>query len=299
MKIIKRGLINYMNKLIKETVSEILNVETKDVKIIKQLLGGMSHHTYKVEVNNQYYVIRLIGDDGNLFVDRKEENENIKRIANLGLNNETVYFDTKSGTKLAKYVEGKVLTEVRAEDHLKAVAAAFKTLHNSGINAFKPYGLITRLTKYESFNDKQTDQYLELKTLWLELYYKYYANRKLVFCHNDAQLSNLVINNNKVYMLDWEYAGDNDPFYDIASFGDLALELLDAYLERPATAIEIRDVKFYAMFQWLQWYQVAIYKDKINLSATIDFDFSELARLYMSRVIKMYDEIKDEYIEIK
>lgn len=288
-----------MNNIIIEKVSKILKVKKEEIKIVRRLLGGMSHYTYLVEVDETLYTIRLIGEAGNLYVDRFEEKENIKRIDALKLNNETVYFNEETGTKLARYIEGDVLTELDAMNYLPLIAKSFRKLHNSDIKAYKSYGLIDRLNLYESYNEKQSEVYLDLKSKWLEIYEKNYKNRKEVFCHNDAQLSNLVLSNNKVYMLDWEYSANNDPLYDIASFGEHAVELLKYYLKRKPTKEEIRDVNFYAMFQWLQWYQVAIYKNNISLSDTINFDFKQLANTYMERINELYLKIKDGYDEIK
>ena len=107
--------------IIKEHAAKAFAVNEDDVKIVKRFLGGMSHLTYHIQVDDKDQTFRVIGADGNLFVDRKIEHENIKRVIPLGINNETIYFDDVSGDKAAKYVEGKVLTEIDYKPVVKEV----------------------------------------------------------------------------------------------------------------------------------------------------------------------------------
>lgn len=287
-----------MNELIITTAAKALNIEENDIKIVKRLLGGMSHFTYHIQAKDIDYTIRLIGKAGNLYVDRVEELENIKRIIPLGLNNETVFFDTKTGVKIAKYIPGTVLTELDIMDHLPKIAETLKKLHNSKIEPFKDYELKKRLERYESYINCRSEKYLELKSKWFQMYEDVYQKYPKVFCHNDAQRSNMVLANNQLYLLDWEYAALNDPYYDIASFGNVkfddALMLLEAYLERKPTKSEADHVRFYRMYQALQWHQVALNKEAIGLSEELHFDFKLLADKYLNLAHTLYLEMKGD-----
>lgn len=287
-----------MNELIITTAAKALNIEENDIKIVKRLLGGMSHFTYHIQAKDIDYTIRLIGKAGNLYVDRMEELENIKRIIPLGLNNETVFFDTKTGVKIAKYIPGTVLTELDIMDHLPKIAETLKKLHNSKIEPFKDYELKKRLERYESYINCRSEKYLELKSKWFQMYEEVYQKYPKVFCHNDAQRSNMVLANNQLYLLDWEYAALNDPYYDIASFGNVkfydALMLLEAYLERKPTKSEADHVRFYRMYQALQWHQVALNKEAIGLSEELHFDFKLLAEKYLNLAHTLYLEMKGD-----
>lgn len=287
-----------INKIKKEA-SIIFNVEEKDIDVIEKLLGGMSNHTYKIKVLEDYYVFRIIGEGGNLFVDRDEELFNLKQVDSLNLNTETVYFDVVSGLKVSKYVEGTVLTETKIEDHLKELANTLKKLHHSKLKAYDKYNHIKRLNKYQSYVDEVSEDYLNLKSKWVTIFNKYFKNVKMVFCHNDAQRSNIVVAEDKLYLLDWEYAALNDIYYDFAGFGNVSIEdsflLLESYLDRTPTKLEINKVKFYRMFQALQWYLVALYKDKINLGPALKLDFKYLANNYLKLATTLYNEIKEDF----
>lgn len=281
--------------IIQEHAAKAFSVEPDEVEVVERFLGGMSHLTYHIKVNGKDYTFRVIGADGNLFVDRKIEHENIKRVIPLGINNETIYFDEVSGDKAARYVEGTVLTQVDFKPHLNVIAQVLKKLHQSGIEPASDYGHIERLDLYETFTLENDPKYDFLKAKWIEIF-KTRAHMPRVFCHGDAQRSNMVLASDRLYLLDWEYSGLNEIYYDIASFGNVqfadALDLLDAYLERKATKEEQDAVKFYRMFQALQWHQVATRKDMIGLSEVVHFDFKMLAQKYLNLAETLYNEIK-------
>jgi len=284
------------SKLIQERAAKAFQVRVEDVKVLNRMLGGMSHLTYHIEIHGIEYTFRIIGKDGNLFVDRRTELKNLEIIKELGLNNETVYFDVETGEKAAKFVSGVVLTTVDFHPHLSEVAITLKKLHHSDLKPASDYGLINRLNLYETFTNIRSEMYLELKENWIKLYDEEHINQPKVFCHNDAQRSNMVIGDSKIYLLDWEYAGLNEFYYDIASFGNVqfedALELLDVYLGRKATQKEQNSVKFYRMFQALQWHQVALRKEMVGLSEVLHFDFKMLAEKYLNLASRLYSEIK-------
>lgn len=281
---------------IKEKAAQAFNVKEEDVIIKNRLMGGMSHLTYHIQIHDTDYTYRIIGKDGNLFVNRKIEWENLNIIKPLGLNNETVYFDVKSGEKAAKFVEGEVLTQLDFREHLEKVAKALKVLHQTDLKPASDYGLIERLDLYETYTETRSALYLSLKEAWINLYNEKHINQPKVFCHNDAQRSNMVVNGDKLYLLDWEYAGLNEFYYDIASFGNVnfsdALELLDVYLGRVSTEEEKNSVRFYRMFQALQWHQVALRKHMIGLSEVLHFDFEMLSNKYLNLANDLYQHIK-------
>lgn len=277
-----------MNAIEKEIVvkaAAAFDCKENEVNVLHRLKGGVSHYTYLIEVKGQSYTYRKIGEGGNLFVDRKTEFQTIKRIEPLQINSNVLFFDVESGSKIQEFVKGTVLTDLDYKDHLNQVVDVLKTLHKQTFEDANDYGLINRLSLYESYTNQRTLKYQELKNFWVNLYKEKYEHHPKVYCHNDAQRSNMVVGEDKLYLLDWEYAGLNEFYYDIASFGNVdfndALILLDAYLGREASQEEKNHVRFYRMFQTLQWHQVALYKHMIGLGEKISVDFKALAIKYL------------------
>lgn len=275
-------------------------LHSHDSKIVKRLEGGMSNYTYVVENGGTKYTYRVPGKFAEKFVDRDDEWYNIQQIDKLGLNNVTHYLEIRSGEKLAEYVEGTIMSETDVVSYNDLSAAALKKLHGSGLQ-LKDYNAFGRLDDYEGYCREtgfaHPDTYKALRAR-LEEMRNVYKQVKLVPCHCDYQPTNLVIGCDKLYVLDWEFAGMNDPFYDIACYGnaglDKAVSLLGAYVGHEPTADELRRMYFHRAFQCLQWFNVAIFKDRIGLSQDLNMDFDQVAKMFLGMTVELvgkYDSL--------
>ena len=262
-------------------------LHNQDAKIVKRLEGGMSNYTYVVETGGKKYTYRVPGKFAEKFVNRVDEWNNIQEIDKLDLNNKTNYVEIPSGEKLAEYVEGTIMSETDIISYNAMSVAALKKLHNSDIK-LKDYDAFGRLDDDERYCREMgfthPEKYLALRRK-LEEMRKAYAQVKLVPCHCDYQPTNLVIDGDKLFVLDWEFAGMNDPFYDIACYGnaglDKALSLLASYVGHEPTNDELRRLFFHRAFQCLQWYNVAIFKDLVGLSKDLNMDFNQVALMFL------------------
>lgn len=282
-----------------DRVNAILKSDT--ARIVKRLEGGMSNYSYVVECDNKRYTYRVPGKFAEKFVDRNEELNSINEVADLGLNNETIYFELHTGEKLAAYVEGTIMSETDVVSYNQKSVEALKKLHSSNI----------KLTDYNAFgrldNDERycietgyvfPEEYKQLRAR-LEEMRKTFEWVEKVPCHCDYQPTNLVINNERLYVLDWEFAGMNDPIYDIACYGnagfDKALKLLEAYVGDTPSADEYRRLYFHRFFQCMQWFNVAIFKDRVGLSKDLNMDFNKVAFMFLGMakdLVADYDKIK-------
>lgn len=271
-------------------------MHTNDAQIVKRLEGGMSNYTYVVETRGKKYTYRVPGKFAEKFVDRVEEWDNIQEVNRLGLNNATSYVEVISGEKLAEYVEGTILSDTDIESYNALSVAALKKIHNSDLK-FHDYNAFGRLSDDERYCREMgfthPKEYLELRQK-LEEMRDAHADVKPVPCHCDYQPTNLVINGDKLYVLDWEFAGMNDPFYDIACYGnagfDKALSLLEAYVGHKPTREELQRLYFHRSFQCLQWYNVAIFKDRVGLSQDLNMDFNQVATFFFDQAKSLAEQ---------
>lgn len=272
-------------------------MHTKDAAIVKRLEGGMSNYTYVVETRGKRYTYRVPGKYAEKFVDRVEEWDNIQEVNKLSLNNATSYVEVISGEKLAEYVEGTILSETDVVSYNEMSVKALKTIHNSNLR-FKDYNAFGRLADYERYCREMgfthPKEYIELRGK-LDQMRQAHADVPMVPCHCDYQPTNLVVSGDKFYVLDWEFAGMNDPFYDIACYGnagfDKALSLLEAYVGHKPTSQELRRLYYHRAFQCLQWYNVAIFKDRVGLSRDLNMDFNHVAAFFFG----MAKDLAEQY----
>ena len=272
-------------------------MHTQDAVIVKRLEGGMSNYTYVVETRGKRYTYRVPGKYAEKFVDRVEEWDNIQEVNKLSLNNATSYVEVISGEKLAEYVEGTILSETDVVSYNEMSVKALKTIHNSNLRV-KDYNAFGRLADYERYCREMgfthPKEYIELRGK-LDQMRQAHAEVPMVPCHCDYQPTNLVVSGDKLYVLDWEFAGMNDPFYDIACYGnagfDKALSLLEAYVGHKPTSQELRRLYYHRAFQCLQWYNVAIFKDRVGLSRDLNMDFNHVAAFFFG----MAKDLADQY----
>ena len=192
-------------------------------------LASLTNATYKVTTDGLAYTLRLPGKDTHEYVDRVAEEHNAQIMAAAGVNAKVLYFDTTDGTMLSEFVEGVSMTETRFRDELEAparVALALKRVHHLG-PVFK--------SRFDVF--AMIDVYLgilrELRAPLPEDYHEVEQGARAVRraldaspmplspCHNDPWPANILDAGGRLYIIDWEFSGMNDPMWDL---GDLSVE---------------------------------------------------------------------------
>lgn len=308
-KISHRGLA--VEKLVAYLNNELLEIKIvnylkmhnySNIKVIKRLLGGMSNYTYLISINNDLYTFRIPGENSEVFVDNEIEKENLKLMETLNITNQTIHLNPQNGYKLSKYVEGVALNEV-SEYPYHEIADELKKIHKSTLRANNDYRPFERLAKYENilitdyqFDTKDANCYQDYLKCKAELlsYYDFLNSQELVLCHGDSQPSNF-IKGDKIYIVDFEFAGNNDLVYDIACFANLRLEdgekLMEAYFEKP-TYDEWKRFYLWRAFQCLQWFNVAWFKEFVGLSKKLHFDFALVAKNYLNLASNLLQKVK-------
>lgn len=299
-------------KLLKDINNENLAIDAIDFatyqkgKIVKRLMGGMSNYTYVFELklqkllnkkNEKKYTLRVPGEKAEKFVNRVIEKENIERVKNLDLNSPVIYLNIDNGIKINEYVDGVPLVETTYTNYLNEISNTIKKLHNSKIKAVNDIDLVKRIDDFSKLGDSQNKDFIFLFEFFKKVYNIIDNKNEYCFIHGDMQPSNFVLSKEKLYLLDWEFAGNQSFYYDIACFGNKnledALNLLPIYLGKTPTIKEINRVKFYRFQQALQWFQVATYKHKIGLSKKLNIPFDIVANKYIELAKNLHKELNN------
>lgn len=177
---------------------------------------GLTNRSYLVERHGIQYVLRLDAPHTALFgLDRATELAVHRQAALAGLAPEIVYANPEEGVQLNRYVPGRVLTvaDLQSPQMLEAIAATLQRAH-----------ALPRCGK-EFAATAAAEVYIEavgIRGPWLETARKCQAIIErtpaagtLVCSHNDPVVDNFV-DAGRLVMLDWEYACDNDAFFDLA-----------------------------------------------------------------------------------
>ena len=235
---------------------------------IERLDGALTNVSYKVTIGSVSYALRLAGEGTSDFIDRSAEEHNARVASAAGVSAEVLYFDARDGTMVTRFVDGVPMNagEGFGRDGGAPVRAAraLKRVHTLG-RLFR--------SRFDVF--AAIDGYLHLLRGWRvplpEGYYE--VGRKvravrlaleaspapLVPCHNDPWPGNLLDAEGRIYLLDWEYSGMNDPMWDLA---DLSVEagfdpeqdraMMEAYRGTASAALYSR-LEIYKAMSDLHW----------------------------------------------
>ena len=286
-----------MEKEVLEIVNKIFNNQGT---IIEPLVGGMMNKSFIVEYYNDKYVLYISTEQANEMVDRQLEKDNQKLIIDLGLTSKNFYFDVEKGIKVNEFIEGASLDKAESYDS-KEVAKLLKTMHESGKLSRDNYQPFKRFIAYEeeakTFGDNFEANYPVLRK---EIFdnREFLESQKLVLCHNDAQKSNIVKSvDGKYYLIDFEFMGNNDAIYDIATFGNGKVsegyELLVDYYDGNPTADQKRRYYLWRIFVSLQWHNVAIVKHFRGEGKVHGFDFLKVADFFFANAMDAYKGLKE------
>ena len=285
-----------------EINSLITKVLGEGSKVEAPLLGGMMNMSYIVkDKNNKRYVLYISTEQANEMVDRPLEKEHQKIIYDLGITSKNIYFDTEKGIKINEFIEGTSIDKINEFDYQK-IAELFHKLHSSKTLSKVDYNPFRRFIEiYEkeanSFSKEKNFDYLFLRN-FLFLYQHDLEKQPRVLSHNDGQRSNIVRDENGNYFLiDFEFVGNNDEIYDIATFGNGDVKegrkLLDYYFGNP-NKDQIKCYYLWRIFVSLQWYNVAIVKHYRGEGKAHGFDFLKVAQFFLDNAKEAYKSLKEE-----
>lgn len=231
-------------------------------------LAGLTNTVYRAgEV-----VLRLPGQGTEEYINRSDEKIAAEETARVGVSPEVLFVDPESGVMVTRYIEN---TTTMSPDGFRQIPGApgrageaFRSLHMSGARfavQFKLFGMIEDYLSVLSTKD------VELPDGYHDVVAEAHAIRPFleaaapepVACHCDPLCENFLDTGSRMWIVDWEYAGMNDPMWDL---GDLSVEggfdeaqdneLLEAYFGGPPNSADRgRMVVYKAMCDllWTLW----------------------------------------------
>jgi thiamine kinase-like enzyme len=258
---------------------------------IEELGGGITNRNYKIRVDGGVYVLRMGGaKTGLLGIDRTVEHAASLRAAEIGVGPEVVAFVPSEGWLVARFIDGRGISpeEIRGHVVLPRVAAALRRLHSAG-------AIPGRFDAHAVVDDYRVEAQAhgagipdEFAAAW-EVSQRIRAARgpqPLVPCHNDLLNANF-LDDGEIRIVDWEYAGMGDRFFDLANLSvnhEFGVEddrrLLAAYFgeEREADLAALRLMRFMSDFREAMW---GVLQSGIS---DLDFDFNGYAAKHFARM---------------
>ena len=259
---------------LKVLVSECLNIDMKQIKQIAAI-GGMTNKNYKVMIDDQNYVLRVPGNGTEKMISRVDEIKNAAFAHEIGVDADLIYFNEQTGIKISKFIEdAQTLSPEGAKKPyvMKKICQLLNQLHQCGREMENEFNVYEKIESYEQLLNELKGEYyedyqlvkqqvLQLKELMDDL------QINLVPCHNDTLAENFIKDkHDQYYLIDWEYAGMNDPMWDVAAHclengfnsDEEELFLKTYFKQEPKRSYKTRVLvnKIYQDFLWSLWTKV-------------------------------------------
>jgi len=252
-------------------------------RTVEALVGGLTNFNFKVSTPDRTAVVRLSTSDGDLLtIDRDAEHTNSLRAAESGAAPAVLAYLPDHQSLVVDWVEGRALTaqDLHDEGNLVRAADAVRLLH-SGPRFVRDFDMFAVQSRYLAIVH---DRGYRLPRGYLELLPQ--ADRiadalavqtaDTVPCHNDLVAANFIDDGDRLWVIDYEYAGNNDPCFElgnICSESDLPLEhlavLVDSYFGSHLRhkVARARLLGLMANYGWTLWASIQV------ATSPIDFDF--------------------------
>ena len=194
---------------------------------IRKLAGGLTNRTYLVEQKGRRAVLKIDSTPRSMpYNSRKAEARIQTAAAEHKLAGRVLFVDSK--IYLAEYLEGCVWTRAKLNDEVNLVnlANALRELHALPLTG-RIFDAEVAAQKYmEKIDGAGTSKFRRC----MDIIESMPAPQNPCCCHNDLVVENIVATPD-LRFIDWEYACDNDLFFDLAT--------IVAHHELPAQQVEV------------------------------------------------------------
>ena len=284
--------------IINEVVTKIPDWKDKQISITP-LSGGLTNSNFKVEVDGKPYFVRVPGASTDLLaIDRANEYHNTKAASEAGVAPKIFYHLPEYNVMVLEFLNGITMSKdsLNAPGMPTRMAHAIKRLH-AGPRFLLDFNMF-RLTEYylslcRDRAIKIPDGYLDRVPTFQRI--EQAMNVKplaTVPCNNDLLAENYIDDGNQLWLIDYEYSGNNDPTFELGNtcqemqFSNSQIEeVCDAYFGEVKPSMIAR-MKLNMIMSDVGWGLWAAIQAKIS---TIDFDFWGWAIERWGRAVEKMD----------
>jgi thiamine kinase-like enzyme len=254
--------------------------------------GGITNHNVKVARPDGVFVLRVAGRETDVLgIDRSVEHAATRAAAEVGVGPRVVRFVEPEGWLVTEFVEGAIPPpeRLRETEQLVRVAAAIRAFHDGPAIP----GRFEALEVVESYRDTALergatlpDAFADAHELAVRIAHRRAAAERRP-CHNDLLNANFIDDGELLTIVDWEYAGMGDPFFDLANFAvnhELDANGRAALLVAYAGEVDGDDVATLDLMRFMSDFREAMWGVVQGVVSELDFDFDGYAAQHFERM---------------
>jgi len=263
--------------------------------VVEPLGGGLTNRNFHIECGRERFVLRIAGENsGQLGINRRVEYACAQAAFAAGIGPEVVAFFPRRRAMVSRFVPGKVLAgrDVRQPGILRRVVESLRRYHEGPVGK-GTFSVFKTVRKYYADAAKPTNPFPpEIDAAW-EILARVEREAgtpdRLRPCHNDLLPANFVHHRGRVWILDWEYAGAGDLFFDL---GNLAangsfkredeIRLLKLYFGK-TRAVDLRRLQLMRLASDMREAMWGFLQMQIS---KLEFDYQTYALDHLDRFLK-------------
>lgn len=298
------GKSNQLQSDVIDIIVKALNVSPYDIVDISVLKKGMTNRSFLFACHQQKYIMRIPGEGTDQLINRREEATVYQTIDGLGISDDLVYINPDNGYKITKYLDDARVCDTDCVSDLEKCMAKLKKFHQLALKVNHEFNIFEKIEFYESLWDGMPSAYSDYaktkeKVFQLKEYIDEHMEEKCL-THIDAVPDNFLFTKDQagketLRLIDWEYAGMQDPHVDIAMFCIYALyereqvdRLIDIYFENQCPKETRVKIYCYIAVCGLLWSNWCEYKRNLGV------EFGEYSLRQYRYAKEYYKIVKEE-----
>ena len=271
----------------------------KNLEKIEPLEGGITNLNFLVSDSGSKSVVRLGSDIPEHLVYRSNEIIVSEAAYQIGVSPKLIY--NEPGVLVLEFIESKTLEPKTVRENLNKIVPIIRKIHDEIPNKlsgqpqiFWVFYVIKYYSNYLLNNNSSHISLIPSLLKKAEKLEKLSSPREIVFGHNDLLAANFRDDGSKLWVVDWEYGGFNDPLFDIGGLSsnndldeNLENEVLEMYFkEKPSKDLIIKynAMKTASLLRETMWSMVS------EITSKIEFNYAE----YTSDNLKNFEESFDK-----
>lgn len=258
------------------TICRVFDASPRDITHITVLKKGMTNRSFLFTCRGKQYIMRIPGEGTDRLIDRRQEAAVYEAIRDLSLCDDVYYIDPANGYKITAFLENARVCDPENPNDVRRCMAFLRKFHERRLHVGHSFDIFGQIEFYEQLWKGNPSVYADYRRtkeqiLSLRPYMEAHAGEK-VLTHIDAVPDNFLLTGDDIRLIDWEYAGEQDPHVDIAMFAIYALydraqidTLIDAYFPEGCPGETRLKIYCYVAACGLLWSNWCEYKRQLGV----------------------------------
>ena len=209
-----------------QVICTALDVKPEEITDITVLKKGMTNRSFLFICKGKKYIMRIPGEGTDRLINRRQEAAVYRAIEGKAICDNIIYINPNNGYKITEFLEGARVCDPLNYEEVKKCMKTLRNFHEMKLEVNHEFDILGQMEFYETLWEGTPSIYKDYKKtkaniLSLKPYIDAHISEK-VLTHIDAVPDNFLFmekaGREEIRLIDWEYAGMEDPHVDIAMF---------------------------------------------------------------------------------